>query len=252
MIHSSPNGLSIVISGSFRKYYDDIREAIKRFESLGIRVLSPEHSEVVNPGDEFVLLGTDETECPETIEREHLHAILRADALYVYNADGYIGPSSAMEVGWALAAGKPVYTKEPCADAALRYFAGKPATPDEVKTFLISTRGEPTQPLGPESSLRALQRYVRGVVADRGFDRESVQDKVLLMLEEFGELAKALRKHVGLKVDEDKAERYAELKHELADVLMYLLDLANTCDVDLFDAFQEKEQLNAGRRWGPC
>ena len=59
MIHNSPNGLSIVISGSFRKHYDDIREAIRRFEGLGMQVLSPEHSEVVNPGNDFVLLETD-------------------------------------------------------------------------------------------------------------------------------------------------------------------------------------------------
>ena len=222
-----------------------------RFEDLGIRVLSPEHSEVVNPGDEFVLLETDETECPEKIERQHLHAILRADALYLYNADGYIGPSSAMEVGWALAAGKPVYTKEPCADAALKHFTGRAATPDEVKTLLLGEEGEPAEELGPESSLRALQTYVRKVLAERGFASETAQDKVLLMLEEFGELAKALRKHIGLKIDQDKPQRYAEVKHELADVFIYLVDLANTCGIDLFDAFQEKEQLNAKRRWAP-
>jgi len=249
VIHNNLNGLSIVISGSFRKCYEDICRALKRFESLGIRVLSPQHSDIVNPGDDFVLLETDKSECPQEIEREHLNAILRADALYLYNADGYVGPSSAMEMGWALAFGRPVYTKEACVDTALKCFVGKPATPEEVKTLLLERKDEVAHALGPESSLRALQGYVRKVLAARGFAHESAQDKVLLMLEEFGELAKALRKHVGLKIDKDKAECYAELKYELADVLMYLLDLANTCDIDLSDAFKEKEQLNARRHW---
>ncbi|GAG72632.1 unnamed protein product, partial [marine sediment metagenome] len=61
MPRSYKDKLSIVISGSFRKQYDYIREMIQRFEGLGIRVLAPKHSEIVNPGDEFILLEADES-----------------------------------------------------------------------------------------------------------------------------------------------------------------------------------------------
>lgn len=249
MIDGNANGLTVVISGSFRKYYDGIRETITRFENLGVKILSPRHSDVVNPGEDFVLLESDGNACPEGIEREHLDAIRRADALYLYNEEGYIGPSSAMELGWALALGKPIYAKETCKDAAVRHFAGKAATPDEVKTDLLERGSAGGRTPNRQASLEALQSYVRKVGAERGFDSETPRDKVLLMLEEFGELAKALRKYIGLKIDEDRQEHYTELKYELADVLIYLIDLANTCGIDLFDAFQEKERQNAERRW---
>lgn len=72
---------------------------------------------------------------------------------------------------------------------------------------------------------------------------------MLLLTEEVGELAKAIRKFSGLKIDESRAKSYPSLKHELADVLFYTLDLANTLDVSLFEAFCEKEQLNHKRTW---
>jgi NTP pyrophosphatase (non-canonical NTP hydrolase) len=249
MTRNSSDGLTIVISGSFRKHYDDIREMIKRFEGLGVRVLSPKHSNVVNPGEEFVLLETDSSTSPEEVERDHLAAICRADALYLYNNEGYIGCSGAMEMGWALALGKAVYAKEACKDIALSCFIGQVASPEEVKASLLSKANDATPRLAPQSSLSALQAYVRRVVEERGFDDETARDKVLLMLEEFGELAKALRKYVGLKIDKNKKDHYSELKNELADVFMYLLDLANTCDIDLFAAFEAKERQNAQRRW---
>ena len=241
---------SIVISGSFRRYYNGIRDAIKQFESLGVEVLSPMHSNVVNPGEDFVILETDESTCPDKLEREHLMAICRADALYLYNPDGYIGPSSAMEVGWALALRKPVYARESCEDATLQYFAREIAAPEEIKNQLVGRQNDRKNRLDPELSLRDLQSYVQKVVNKRGFAAEVPRDKVLLMLEEFGELAKALRKYTGLKIDEDRKERYTEMRYELADILFYLLDLANTCGIDLFEAFQEKERENASRKWG--
>jgi NTP pyrophosphatase (non-canonical NTP hydrolase) len=40
-----------------------------------------------------------------------------------------------------------------------------------------------------------------------------------------------------------------ELEEEFADVLSYLLDLANYFQIDLEKAFREKEQVNEGRTW---
>jgi NTP pyrophosphatase (non-canonical NTP hydrolase) len=242
-------GLSIVISGSFRKHYEAICKAIGEFEGIGIDVLSPRHSRVVNPGDAFALLEADETACVETLEREHLDSICQADALYLSNPEGYVGLSSAMELGWALALGKAVFAQEAPADASLRPFVGEPAAPGEVKRRLVSGNAQGKGTRLDNSSLRGLQSLVRQVAAERGFDDETHGDKILLMLEEFGELAKALRKHVGLKIDEARQGEYRAVSEEMADMLFYLLDLANACGVDLLTAFREKEQRNAARRW---
>jgi NTP pyrophosphatase (non-canonical NTP hydrolase) len=60
---------------------------------------------------------------------------------------------------------------------------------------------------------------------------------------------KPLWKYIGLKVDQEKKERYSQVEHELADVLIYLLHLANACNIDLFKAFHKKEYENHKRVW---
>jgi NTP pyrophosphatase (non-canonical NTP hydrolase) len=49
---------------------------------------------------------------------------------------------------------------------------------------------------------------------------------------------------------EEKArQKQVELEEEFADVLSYLLDLANCFQVDLEKAFREKDRLNQTRTW---
>lgn len=101
----------------------------------------------------------------------------------------------------------------------------------------------------PSMSLEEIQDYMKQVTTLRGFDQQTAQETMLVMTEEFGELAKALRKHSGIKVDHTRLASYGNLKHEMADVLICLLILANKCNVDMFQALQEKELINAGRQW---
>ena len=239
--------LSVVISGSFRRYFDGISETVGTFESLGIDVLSPKASRVINPGEEFAVLETDDTSDPRTLEQRHLDAITAADALYLYNPEGYIGDSSKMELGWAIALGKPVFCKELVADSTLKFFCGTVATPEQVKTVLENR--SPLESINERSSVVVLQQYIHDMVVRRGFDKETPRDVLLLMVEEVGELAKAVRKYSGLKSDEERKGRYPALEGELADVFIYLLDLANLLDISLFRALHEKEQENEKRSW---
>lgn len=239
--------LSIVISGSFRRYFDGISKTIKAFEAMGIDVLSPKASKVINPGEEFAVLETDDTDDPKTLEQRHLDAIAAADALYLYDPDGYIGDSSKMELGWAIAIGKPVFCKELVADSTLKFFCGTVATPEQVKTAL--TTRSPLETVNARSPVSTLQQYIHEMVVRRGFDKETPRDVLLLMVEEVGELAKAVRKYLGLKLDEGRKERYPKLEGELADVFIYLLDLANLLEISLFHALHEKEQENEKRSW---
>ncbi len=239
--------LSIVISGSFRYYFDGIKETVKTFESLGMDVLSPMVSKVINPGEEFAVLETDDTDDPRILEQRHLDAITAADALYLYDPEGYIGDSSKMELGWALALGKPIFCKEIVADSTLKFFCGTVATPEQVKEALENR--SPLESINERSSVAALQHYIHEMVVRRGFDKETPQDVLLLLVEEVGELAKALRKYLGIKLDEEKRDRYPILKSEIADVFIYLIDLANLLQISLFHALYEKEQENEKRSW---
>lgn len=105
------------------------------------------------------------------------------------------------------------------------------------------------QAMGPETSLAQLQEYVNLMVQVRGFDKESPQDCLLLLTEELGELAKEVRKsHTAIKSDVEKPDTN-NLEGEMRDVLMMLLALRRTLDVNLLEAFKDKELTNCRRRW---
>jgi len=97
-----------------------------------------------------------------------------------------------------------------------------------------------------KNSLRALQEKVEEISKRKGWDTISPQDKFLLLTEEVGEVAKAMRKELNLYGERDEASK-AELAAELADVLSYVLDLANIFEIDLEDALLEKLKVNEKR-----
>jgi NTP pyrophosphatase (non-canonical NTP hydrolase) len=97
-------------------------------------------------------------------------------------------------------------------------------------------------------TLKDLQKYMDEVCKERGWTKDTYAEKFLLFSEEIGELAKAMRKATGLYQEKAK-QKQIELAEEFADVLSYLLDLANYFSVDLEQAFREKEQINQNRVW---
>lgn len=97
-------------------------------------------------------------------------------------------------------------------------------------------------------SLADLQDYIAAVCIERGWTKDTPAEKFVLFVEEVGELAKAIRKRSGL-YEEHARPRDLSLEEEFADVLSYLLDLANTYHVDMEQAFRAKESINQTRRW---
>ncbi len=93
-----------------------------------------------------------------------------------------------------------------------------------------------------------FQKYVNELETERRFKEQSVTQKCLLLGEEIGELFKAIRKHdPGLRID-DKS-RVGAVEEELADILIYLCAIANKYNIDLEQAFREKEEKNKTRVW---
>jgi NTP pyrophosphatase (non-canonical NTP hydrolase) len=97
----------------------------------------------------------------------------------------------------------------------------------------------------PTTALASLQRYYRRTAIERGYASEDARDCILLLTEEVGELARAVRKHIGLS----RAGEYpqTEIGEELADVQLYLLHLANILQIDLPAAVASKERSNHGK-----
>lgn len=97
-------------------------------------------------------------------------------------------------------------------------------------------------------TLKDFQEYIEEMEKERGFDKETGEDKFLLFVEEIGELARAIRKQKGLSMAADTKEAN-NLSEELADLFVYILSLANKYNIDLEDAFLRKEEKNKKRIW---
>lgn len=95
--------------------------------------------------------------------------------------------------------------------------------------------------------LSDYQNLIKQLVIERGFDKETVPEVFTLLVEEMGELAKAIRKHNGQKVD--LSRRQHEVEEEAADVFWLLIDLCNRLDINLAEAFSAKEAKNVKRVW---
>ena len=96
-------------------------------------------------------------------------------------------------------------------------------------------------------SLSELQKYIWHINLERGFNTEDPAKKMVMLMEEVGELAKAIRQQIGLKFTE--TTRRAAIAEELADVQIVLLGLASLLGEDMFQAVQDKERRNRQRSW---
>ena len=96
-------------------------------------------------------------------------------------------------------------------------------------------------------TLKDFQNYIEEMVEERGFEKETLPEIFMLFSEECGEFAKAIRKTQNIKIDES-SEKYS-IENEAADVFIYLLDLCNKLNIDLEQAFRNKEKINEKRTW---
>ena len=95
-------------------------------------------------------------------------------------------------------------------------------------------------------TLSDFQELIRELIVERGYDKETVSEVFTLLVEETGELAKAIRKYNGQKVHTDSQTH--NVAEELADVFWLVIDLSNRLGVDLEQAFRDKEIKNQSRK----
>lgn len=103
------------------------------------------------------------------------------------------------------------------------------------------------EPIANDISLRDLQEYVWQMNIERGFSNEDASKKLVMLIEEVGELAKAVRQKAGMKFT--NTTKQTELAEELADVQIILLGLASLTGVDMCQAVAQKEAKNRQRTW---
>ena len=242
--HARQMPVRATVSGSFQRHLGAVAQTHRELQQLGAVVLSPRGSSTVGRRKGFVYLEGDIGSIQD-IELRHLAAIAASDFLYVADPEGYIGSSTAAEIGWALAHGVPVWAAEMPADGVFGALVSVGSTRDATEAALKS--GGPTV-THPFQGLSQLQAYYARVARKRGFADETLAETLILLMEEVGELAKAIRNRMGLTVHLEFSTPH-EIAPELADCLLYIVHLANISKIALSDAVAEKERLNEQRNW---
>lgn len=104
--------------------------------------------------------------------------------------------------------------------------------------------------LNENVTLNEMQAYIKNIISIRGFSEQKVQDTMLLLFEETGELAKAIRKTIpNFAIDYKKIENYTDIEEEIADVFIVLTSICNKLNINLYDAIKNKEKKNIKRQW---
>lgn len=100
---------SIVICGSLR-FATEIFELAQRLEKVGAKVYTPENlrdsKDWKKVSKEFVFNAA------AGLTYLHFEKIKKADIVFIYNKNQYIGVSTTMEMGYAGAFAKPIYLLE--------------------------------------------------------------------------------------------------------------------------------------------
>ena len=230
---------SVVLCGSFRRDPTLLRREFEELRALGCTVLSPLNVDIDREIDGFVFMRGETGFTPDAIEDRHLRAIEAAEFVWLHAPDGYVGLSAALEVGFARSAGVPVFSSQRVRDQTVGHFVTTVESPAAVVTAL---RGGMVV---PPTSMRAFQYYYRRAAIRRGYVGEGALECVLLMLEEVGELARAIRKERNIARHHGSQNSVAS--EELADVFLYVIHMANTLGVDLADVVRTKDLRNEHR-----
>lgn len=79
----------------------------------------------------IVLANSIENVLPWGLTHDHFYKIKMADVVFIYNEQGYIGTSTTLEIGYAVALGKPIYalsqdSEEICRNILIRDIVKSP------------------------------------------------------------------------------------------------------------------------------
>jgi len=126
---------SVVICGS-RRFKADIRKFEVELVRTGVVVYSPYLHEGKDEWDKLPLQYKKFTALGLT--HDHFYKIKMADVVFVYNKDGYSGVSTTLELGAAVALGKPIYALSDKDEELCRLvlFRGFIKTPKELIKIL--------------------------------------------------------------------------------------------------------------------
>lgn len=91
------------------------------------------------------------------------------------------------------------------------------------------------------SAVKKISNFVKSYSRLKGYNQEPLEQKFLMLTEELGEFAKAVRKSIGIKIGSHSQDSRAG--EEAADVLYLLVDICNNLNLDLEKEFFKKMEI---------
>jgi hypothetical protein len=98
---------SVVICAS-KKFSTEVRRFCQELEKLGVLVYEPNIHDI-KEGDDFFHSEHITKIVFKGYTLEHFNWIRKADVVYIYNGNDYVGASVTLEIGFASALNKPIF-----------------------------------------------------------------------------------------------------------------------------------------------
>tara|TARA_B100000745_G_C20151207_1_gene394676 strand:+ start:1961 stop:2353 length:393 start_codon:yes stop_codon:yes gene_type:complete len=109
---------SVVICGSGR-FKEEAKDFGEKLKKLGAEVYMPHFYR--EPQEHWDSLSELDRTCIALgLTHDHFYKIKMADTVFVYNKNGYVGNSTTLEIGYAVALGKPIYALSEDSDEVCR------------------------------------------------------------------------------------------------------------------------------------
>jgi len=139
MLRASRNTspLTVSICGSYHRHLKKMHKLIKECKKLGIEVLIPKYPVKKSSTNGFVYLKG-EMGTPKQLQEKNFDAIASSSFVLVVDTNGYIGPSTSMEIGYAIAKGIPIFCTEPPEDFVFKLYTEYGKTLPEIKDQLLN------------------------------------------------------------------------------------------------------------------
>lgn len=122
----------VTISGSFSRHMKEIGQSMETFQNLDYTVMSPITTNIIKELEDFLYVRGDTLDNIRLTEDKHLNAIFKSDFLWVCCPDGRMGISASLEIGYAIAMNKKIYTKDNILDPTLVEYMSKVNNIDEA------------------------------------------------------------------------------------------------------------------------
>lgn len=134
--------LFVTVSGSFHRHISKIQDIVNEFKDFGIEVISPADPRIVDKIGPFLFVASDKHRSVRLVQDRHLISISKSDFLWLVSPDGYVGQSAALELGYAIAFGIPVFSDVLPPDLTLRQYVNKVKNIKEAINRVRNTSNE--------------------------------------------------------------------------------------------------------------